>query len=136
MKKNKHLFRAWIWSSIVLVFTSTLSAALSFRYSKVLSWVMIAVSVVALAALIVAQVFYKKNRKLFPILGLCSQGLSTLVILYSLVIESILTAMGYPAVYAWVILGIGAVLQALILYATITIVIKIIRGEAIIEGKQ
>ena len=136
MKKNKHLFRAWIWSYIVLVFTSTLSAALSFRYSKVLSWVMIAVSVVALAALIVAQVFYKKNRKLFPILGLCSQGLSTLVILYSLVIESILTAMGYPAVYAWVILGIGAVLQALILYATITIVIKIIRGEAIIEGKQ
>ena len=136
MKKNKHLFRAWIWSYVVLIFTSTLSALLSFRYSSVLSWVMIGVSILALAALIVAQVFYKKNRKIFPALGLSSQGLAALVILYSLVIESILTAKGYPAVYAWVILGIGALLDAAILYRTISIVIKILRGDVIIEGKQ
>ena len=136
MKKNKRLFRAWVWSYVVLVVSSGLSAFLSFRYSNVLSFVMIGVSVIALAGLIVAQVFYKKNRKLFPILGLCAQGLAALVVLYSLVIESILTAMGYPAVYAWVVLGLAVLIYAFILYATIAIVLKIIRGETIIEGKQ
>ena len=136
MKKNKNLSRAWFWSYIMLIFPGSLAALLSVKMSGALAVVFVVFSCIDLGLIIAAQVLYTKKRSLFPWFAFASQGLLSLLILYAMVVELVLTIMGQPAVYAWIIGSIGLVAMVFIDWAAIFYSMKIIRGETIIEGKQ
>jgi len=136
MKKNKGLYRAWFWSYVTLLFGAAVSALLGSRFSGALAIILTVLAFIDLGFIIAAQVLYIKKRSLFPVFGLVAQGLNTLLILLGFIFESVLTAQGFPAVYAWFVSPICLFLTIFIDWTTIKYVLKIIRGEKIIEGKQ
>lgn len=136
MKKNKNLSRAWLWGYICLIFPGVIPAFLSIKNSSALAYVFAVVAVLDLALLIIAHVFYTKKRHMFPLFALLGQGINAGLIVYGFVREVVNTAIGQPAVYPWVVSSLGIVIMVFVLWQTISVSLKIIRGEKIIEGKQ
>ena len=136
MKKNKHLYRAWVGSYFTLIFGGALAALLSVHAGAWLAILFTVVAVIDFGLIIAGRVLYGKKRSLFPVFAFIGQGINTFLIAFGIVQEIALTSQGKPAVYAWVIGMISLVATVAIDWITIHYCMKIIRGEKIIEGKQ
>ena len=136
MKKNKHLYRAWFWSYVALIFGGVLSALLAAKIGGWLSILLVVLACIDLGLIIAGRVLYSKKRDLFPWFAFSAQGINTLLIVFAFIEEIALTAQGQPAVYAWVIGSISLVGIVIIDWITTHYCLKIIRHEKIIEGKQ
>lgn len=136
MKKNKALSRAWFWSYLTWFFGASMPILLFIKTGLVLSIILAILWIGILAMIIVARVFYTKKRPLFPLFGYIAQGANLLLVFTGIVVEIVFSAMGQPAVYAWVF-GVLALLGQIVIFITTNyFALKIIHGETIIEGKQ
>ena len=114
MKRYKALSRVMFAGYLLAIFAGVLFGLMLTRYNAALSIVFMALSVLDLAALIVAKHLFVKSYRSFFIISVAALAYLNIVVIGLFIIECALTAQGLPASYAWMIASISLVLLALV----------------------
>lgn len=134
MKKHKGLSRIFIMSYFVIIFCGVLFGLLLVKYNLALALVIIGLEVLDLAAFITSKHLFSSHYLAFFIISLVALSFLNISVIGALVLESILTASGEPAPYAWMIIIIAIGFMAIIDYVYPTSLAKIHHKRLIEEG--
>ena len=102
MYKSKGLKRSYVFAYVMSIFGLGVGALLSIKIHAALAIIVLVLTILTIAALIVSHVYYKKDKKIYFIIGASAIGAYNLITLYSFILEIIYTSMGKSATYAWV----------------------------------
>ena len=129
MKKYKGLFRCQLGGYVVWLFGVLFMPFMFIKIHAALVIVLVVLACLILAGEIVAQVFFTKDRKKYPLVSFVSHGAATVFVLVGFIYEIILALSGQPGTYAIVIFSICLALYALIDTFLVIINKKVIDGS-------
>ena len=129
MKKYKGLFRCQLGGYAIWLFGVIFMPFMFIKVSAALVAVLAIFACLILAGEIVAQVFFNKDRKKYPLVSFISHGAATLFVLAGFVYEMILAISGQPGIYAIIIFSVCLAFYALIDIFLVIINKKVIDGS-------
>ena len=102
MYTNKALKRTYIFAYIMAIFGTVIPGYLAVKVNIGLSIFFLVLALIDLAGLIVAHVFYSKNKKIYFYTSLAAIGLFIILGLIGFLMEMIYSIQGSANGYAWV----------------------------------
>ena len=132
MKNYKSLSRIFILSYLTSLFGGMLFGMLLIKNNGVAATFMIILSVLDLAAIITARVFFSKNFKAYLILSASGFSILTMLVLAGFITEIIYTVNGLPAYYAWMI-GIINLIFVILIDAFYVLNLLKLRHDRLVE---
>ena len=129
MKKYKGLFRCQLGGYAIWLFGVLFTPFMFIKVSAALVIVLAVFACLILAGEIVAQVFFTKDRKKYPLVSFISHGAATLFVLVGFIYEMILAIGGQPGLYAIIIFSVCLAFYALIDVFLVIINKKVIDGS-------
>ena len=114
MYKNKRLKRSYVFAYVMSIFSLGVGALLSIKIHASLAIIVLILTLLSVAALITSHVYYKKDKRLYFIIGGSAVCSYNVIALYGFILEIVYTALGKGATYAW-IMNIFTLLSGIIL---------------------